>query len=790
MSRAKKTKSSANQAKSVSTPTSNLQPRSFSPSPQASEVTSNVGTSEPQQDVTAESSQASSLLNHIDIFQPGSTPPPPPKLNQFLQAKLTIGQPNDKYEQEADRIAHQVVTQINTPLQTKSQEEEIQTKSENSLIQRQQIKISPLNRPAISTNIQQVGYSDSGDVASADLENQIQRAKNSGHSLDQRIRQPIEQAIGADFSQVKIHTDTQSDTLNRSLQAKAFTTGNDVFFKKGAYDPNSQSGQELIAHELTHVVQQGSANRVNRSLDTSHQSSCNCPACNQISRSSSNHQTLSFKKEDHINLSPTLSNLIESSHDNRTESPIVQRALSDKMTKEEFINELTSDPGTRTRLHHRPSTGLGRFDAEYIPTNEQLIITVKTYFEFGDKVNKDFKEGAGGWTKEEKAGFIKKFKEQTESIWSEKFTLTCKKVGFEGLKATPIIKFLAVDDYDEAHFNHRVTKNNSVMGTGIGREQNDEEDPQLNIGNFKLSDSRLGPQKSGICRKIAGHDKRRIHNLIEAYKVGDNSTLRFSDNGSSTLDNDAQSRLTDFAKNLVATSRKGSVPIPIIAVGVDNRRERTFNEGDQAQERATSVANFLAPLLSQLPNNTPNPLQTEAFSNTKVDEAKAAYKGETNKYFKGIKKDEYDKLEKLSNHRHAYIKIDEAFTWQGDAYSTLAHEFGHMLGNSDEYFEYGSTAIRDQTAKSLHDTGKPENVLRAGQILQAGTRPVKTTEDTQQASFELAKKAGTDLPQFQSTNSSIMSAGADVLPIHYLPLWEVLGKITTPTIKPEEWTIG
>jgi ppGpp synthetase/RelA/SpoT-type nucleotidyltranferase len=66
----------------------------------------------------------------------------------------------------------------------------------------------------------------------------------------------MEQAFGADFSQVKVHTDSESDKLNKSIQAKAFTTGKDIFFKKGEYQPDSKPGQELLAHELTHVVQQ------------------------------------------------------------------------------------------------------------------------------------------------------------------------------------------------------------------------------------------------------------------------------------------------------------------------------------------------------------------------------------------------------------------------------------------------------------------------------------------------------------------------------------------------------
>jgi hypothetical protein len=61
---------------------------------------------------------------------------------------------------------------------------------------------------------------------------------------------------GVDFSQVKVHNDAVSDQLNQSIQARAFTTGQDVFFRGGEYDPGSRGGQELIAHELTHVVQQ------------------------------------------------------------------------------------------------------------------------------------------------------------------------------------------------------------------------------------------------------------------------------------------------------------------------------------------------------------------------------------------------------------------------------------------------------------------------------------------------------------------------------------------------------
>jgi hypothetical protein len=63
--------------------------------------------------------------------------------------------------------------------------------------------------------------------------------------------------MGYDMGGVRVHTSPEADDLSHQLGAKAFTTGQDVFFREGAYDPGSTAGKELIAHELTHVVQQG-----------------------------------------------------------------------------------------------------------------------------------------------------------------------------------------------------------------------------------------------------------------------------------------------------------------------------------------------------------------------------------------------------------------------------------------------------------------------------------------------------------------------------------------------------
>jgi hypothetical protein len=86
--------------------------------------------------------------------------------------------------------------------------------------------------------------------------NRINQERGQGQSLDSTVQTQMSQALGMNFGHVDVHTSPESDSLNRQLNAKAFTTGKDIFFREGEYQPHSSSGQSLIAHELSHVVQQ------------------------------------------------------------------------------------------------------------------------------------------------------------------------------------------------------------------------------------------------------------------------------------------------------------------------------------------------------------------------------------------------------------------------------------------------------------------------------------------------------------------------------------------------------
>lgn len=93
----------------------------------------------------------------------------------------------------------------------------------------------------------------------ADAAAAINRGRGGGRPLDEPAKTDMEAGFSSDFSKVRVHDDSESHALSRSLNARAFTTGQDVFFGEGQYRPGDQDGQRLIAHELTHTVQQPQA---------------------------------------------------------------------------------------------------------------------------------------------------------------------------------------------------------------------------------------------------------------------------------------------------------------------------------------------------------------------------------------------------------------------------------------------------------------------------------------------------------------------------------------------------
>lgn len=190
----------------------------------------------------------------------------------LIQTKLTIDQPGDKYEQEADAMAEQVVQKLSSPNEKPiqrqcaecEQEEQLQKKEaeeEEPLMPKIQKKeIFESNEPSPDDSLQ-AKSDDALSEATPDLESRLNASKGSGSPLPEDTRTNMESSFGADFNGVRIHTGSQSVQMNQELEAKAFTAGNDIHFSQGEYNPGSQEGKMLLAHELTHVIQQNPGNK-------------------------------------------------------------------------------------------------------------------------------------------------------------------------------------------------------------------------------------------------------------------------------------------------------------------------------------------------------------------------------------------------------------------------------------------------------------------------------------------------------------------------------------------------
>ncbi|MGB8647424.1 MAG: DUF4157 domain-containing protein [Anaerolineae bacterium] len=182
-------------------------------------------------------------------------------VRRLIQRKLMVGAAHDAYEQEADRVADQVLRApqadagpavqrvgekehpaqpkpladvITPPAQRAAQEkdEEVQTKRDDPL---------------------------GSFETSGDFQQRLEATRGGGSSLPGETRGVMESRFGADFGNVRVHTGGESAQLNREVSAQAFTHGSDIYLGAGKEDVQSSAGQHLLAHELTHVVQQGHA---------------------------------------------------------------------------------------------------------------------------------------------------------------------------------------------------------------------------------------------------------------------------------------------------------------------------------------------------------------------------------------------------------------------------------------------------------------------------------------------------------------------------------------------------
>lgn len=189
-----------------------------------------------------------------------------PSLGKRLQAKLIIGAPNDKYEQEADQVADQAMRMPEPGIDVMAVKENQTTPAlqrfcpecEDNLRRQplEEEEEETLQRQPIDEQEETVQTSkDSTNGTTTTAKAAIDKLQGGGTSLSNQARAYFEPRFGKDFGDVRIHTGSEAEKAARSARAKAFTLGRNIVFGQAQYAPETRAGKRLMAHELTHVVQ-------------------------------------------------------------------------------------------------------------------------------------------------------------------------------------------------------------------------------------------------------------------------------------------------------------------------------------------------------------------------------------------------------------------------------------------------------------------------------------------------------------------------------------------------------
>ncbi len=233
-----------------------------------------------------------------------------------LQTKLTIGQPNDRYEREADHVADKVVStpdaqvqkmegeedmqaqplagqisplvqkqaeeeepvqprlqrqqeeedEAQPKLQKQPEEEEAQPKLQRMEEEQEDAASAKLQRQAEEEEMQAKSSGRQRPTVSKSFESRLASGKNGGQPLKGATKNYMESRFGNDFSGVRIHTDNHAVQLSKAINAQAFTVGSHIYFNAGKFSPDTASGKHLLAHELTHTIQQKGAATIQRKM--------------------------------------------------------------------------------------------------------------------------------------------------------------------------------------------------------------------------------------------------------------------------------------------------------------------------------------------------------------------------------------------------------------------------------------------------------------------------------------------------------------------------------------------
>lgn len=464
----------------------------------------------------------------------------------------------------------------------------------------------------------------------------------SGRSLDGATRDFFEPRFGRDLSAVRVHDGSRAGTMAKALAARAFTLGNDIVFAPGRYEPGTDTGRRLIAHELAHVVSGGGANTVARAPDAGVAADA-------------------ALVPDAAAAGPVDAGVPLPAGVAAAATPLFDGLFGACLTPEEGVRR---DAFALRHMHlerYIPSTTFGMFDADYFPLVGLMPVTVKMKFNFvsadnapgmlewltrslaGEDLSRFF------WSDTEKDDFKSDYIGRVTARWSAQHTMTSTKPCWD-FRAIPLVMPVEVADDASAHY---VTTVHKSPGPGIDYKSATN-DPDVAhperpaSADLYQSDVREAPDfNSG---SVATTERQRLESALAAAAA---SPVLFS-NDSDVISPAARTALTAFAD--AARQKNPSDPlIPLKVDGFASRDGDATHNVDLADRRAVAVRSFLAGLGVLQPIGV-------------LGHGPVGAVGD-------------------AANRRADITVDHTFetTYAGNRYSVGEHEFGHMLGLPDEY---------------------------------------------------------------------------------------------------------
>jgi outer membrane protein OmpA-like peptidoglycan-associated protein len=582
------------------------------------------------------------------------------------------------------------------------------------------------------------------------------------------VQLKMERAMNADFSGVRVHEGPQA----QGMGALAYTQGNDIHFAPSQYQPETQQGQELLGHELAHVTQQAQGRvaattqakgvAINDDAGLEREAdemgaraargegggaSAAAPGASAAAPGASAAapggaiQRRPGGNPAQTDASPG-GGTSGSGTGSGTGAPADASTTGGASGSGDPTAGACPDPAEQERINafrmrtdlqvldNIPSPGTGKFDAHYYPLIGLMPVTVKIHFDFVQADDTPDLAGLMGrvmsgqgvsqffWTDAEKTAFRDQFVARCSAKWSAKHVLRSTKPCWTFF-ATPIVTPVPTDDQATAHYAITVHKSSGPgidYKSGLSRVQLTDPTAQP-TGNLWQSDV----QESSDFRSggVARDERLRLERELAAAAASPVPFGRDQD----AVDSAAAGKLSTFAA--AANRANPSAPmIPIEVTGFASAEGDPAHNQALSERRATNVAAVLRGA------GIRQPVHTTGRGATGAPNAAA--------------------------NRRAEVAVDQTFetSYNSNHYAVGEHEFGHMLGNLDEY--------QNQTTGAT------------------GTRQTKYSA--------LITSAGLQHPQWSDDSSSIMSAGVDVLPRHYVSLWEALGRMTDPDITQAQWS--